>query len=271
MPQLQAGQAPAGVQAPKLYGVYKPSQNEPFQEKLYQMFKPQEFVTIKNVDDEPIFWQYLPDDKESFAMSDDGMQKQTFREQPEQWYLGAGETDVLVGANAYRALDVMYKAVAAKSTLKKFRDPASPLFNKDGQHLPKNFNFADGGLQDEVIGSAYLGKATPVFDGYQPQTPVATGVDPAIGQSQSITQVAPAPVIATPAFPDLPVNANPMVADPTLIATATAVEEPIVRPKTTEGAPLVAPTYATPELEETATPTADAKAKVVANEPASKN
>jgi hypothetical protein len=32
-----------------------------------RLFKPQEFVTIKNIDDEPLYWQYMPADGEPKA------------------------------------------------------------------------------------------------------------------------------------------------------------------------------------------------------------
>jgi hypothetical protein len=158
--------------APKLYGVSKQSENKPFQAKLLDLFKPHEFVTIKNIDDEPIYWQYMPQDGEQVDMTPDGMQKIVTRAEPEMWMIPAGQTEVLVGASAYLALDVMYKTYAAKKTLRRFRDPSSPQFDEKGSHLPKNFNFADSSLQDDVIEQAFIGKATPVFDGISPQEPV---------------------------------------------------------------------------------------------------
>jgi hypothetical protein len=135
-------------------------------------FKAQDFVTIKNVSDRPVYWQYIPLEGEQESFSEDGMQKHITRQTPEMWYIPAGETEVLVGESAYLCLDVMYKQIAVDSTTKKFRDPTSPLFDANGQHLPKNFNFSDSGLQDDVIKAAYLGKATPVFESY---VPVAEG------------------------------------------------------------------------------------------------
>lgn len=184
MPQIQPGQvAPGQDGAPKLYGVDKVENTVPFQEKLMRHFKPQEFVTIKNIDDEPVYWQYMPADNEQENFSEDGMQRQITREAPEMWVIQPGETEVLVGASAYRALDTMYKNYTAKSTLRRFSDPSKPQFNEKNEHLPKNFNFADGGAQDNFIEQAYLGKAMPSFAPQQgtptPQPAVAAPTAPA--------------------------------------------------------------------------------------------
>ena len=164
MPQVKNGQVTPGQSGvPKVYGVGKVENSVPFQERLMRKFKPQEFVTVKNITDTACYWQYMPTDNEHEAFSEDGMQKIITREQPEMWVIQPGQTEVLVGASAYRALDVMYKNYSAKKTLKKFKDPASPLYDEAGKHLPKNFNFADGGAQDDFIEQAYLGKAMPTF------------------------------------------------------------------------------------------------------------
>lgn len=191
MPQLQPGQvAPGQNGAPKLYGTDKVENAVPFQEKLMRLFKPQEFVTIKNIDDEPLYWQYMPADSETESMSEDGMQKQIHREAPEMWVINPGEVEVLVGASAYRALDVLYKNCTAKSTLKRFKDPTAPQFNENNEHLPKNFNFADGGAQDAFIERAYLGKAMPTFQ----QTPaIANTPQQPLGMQPEPVAAAPAP------------------------------------------------------------------------------
>jgi hypothetical protein len=213
MPQIKTGQVIPGVgEAPKPYGLDKVENAIPFQERLMRLFKPQEFVTIKNITDEACYWQYMPQDSETENFSEDGMQRIITREDPEMWVILPGETEVLVGASAYRALDVMYKNFAAASTLRKFKDPSAPQYNEKNEHLPKNFNFADGGAQDAFIKKAYLGKATPTF-----------------GNIEQPMQPAPAaPAQATPP------------AEP-------AVDPNLPKPKTTEGAPLAKPQYAEPD------------------------
>jgi hypothetical protein len=192
MPQLQPGQITPGQNgAPKLYGLDKTENTIPFQERLMRLFKPQEFVTIKNIDDAPIYWQYMPIENEQESFSEDGVQRQILREAPEMWMIPAGKTEVLVGASAYRALDVMYKNVTSKKTLRRFADPTAPQFNEKNEHLPKNFNFADGGAQDAFLEQAYLGKATPSFQNAQPvesSQPVASQPQPSYAQpDQAVT------------------------------------------------------------------------------------
>lgn len=226
MPQIQPGQVVPGQQgAPKLYGTEKIENTVPFQERLMRLFKPQEFVTIKNIDDEPCFWQYMPIENEQVGFSEDGMQKITTREDPEMWVIQPGETEVIVGGSAYRALDVMYKAWTAKSTLRKFKDPSQPQFNENNEHLPKNFNFADGGAQERFLELAYIGKATPTFGGMAP-----------VAQPEGLT-TQPMAMTSAPTQTDIaPMNGQ--------------MDDPNApKPKTTDGAPLKAPEYADPDAE----------------------
>lgn len=171
MPQIKPGNSVTGQNgAPEIYGTTKTENNVPFQEKLARLFKPQEFVTVKNITGEKVYWQYMPIDSEREDFSEDGMQRIISRDTPELWEIPAGGTEVIVGASAYRALDVMYKNYSASTTLHRYSDPSSPLYNEDGKHIPKNFNFADGGAQDAFIKQAYLGKATPTFGGVEANT-----------------------------------------------------------------------------------------------------
>jgi hypothetical protein len=240
MPQVQPGQAiiPGQAGAPELYGTQKVENTIPFQERLMRLFKPQEFVTIKNVDDEPVYWQYMPIDNEQENFSEDGIQKMINRADPEMWVIMPGEVEVVVGASAYRALDVMYKNVTAKKTLKRFSDPTAPQFNKENEHLPKNFNFADGGLQENFIKAAYLGKATPVFTGQEPA--VAPTVAAPIAPMAQIPPTSPSEPVAPPI--------QPMVAQPPASPAPPVVDPTIPVPKTTEGAPLKPVTYADGDL-----------------------
>lgn len=216
MPQIQPGQQTPGENgAPKLYGLDKNENTIPFQERMMRLFKPQDFVTIKNINAEPVYWQYLPEGAETENFSEDGMQRIITRESPEMWVILPDETEVLVGASAFRALDVMYKNHMAATTLQRFQDPSQPQFNEKKEHMPKNFNFADGGAQTEFLEKAFLGKATPSF-GPQQAAPVIAPIEQPVA-AQAMQEPAP-------------------TADPTI---------PI--PKTTEGAPTVAPTYAEPD------------------------
>lgn len=240
MPQIQSGQVVPGANgAPSLYGTEQIQNTMPFQERLSKLFKAQEFVTIKNIDDEPVYWQYMPADNEVENFSEDGVQRQIYRESPEMWVIMPGETEVIVGASAYRALDVMYKNYTAKSTLRKFADPTAPQFNPEGKHLPKNFNFADGGAQDAFIKKAYLGKAIPAFQASDGTTaPLPPVVKQVVENTIAATSATTAPIEEDPTIP---------------------------KPKTTEGAPLEKPEYATPDAAPTAAPAKSAKELVNAN------
>lgn len=167
MPQVQVNQN-LPTEVPKPYGVGKVQNNVPLHQKLLDLFKPQDFVTIMNIDDEPLYWQYMPAEGETTSYSEDGMQRMVNRSDPEMWVVGPGESEVIVGESAYRALDVLYKNVTAKKTLERYNDPTSPLYDEKGQHVAKNFNFADSGAQDVFIEKAYLGKAVPTFNTPEP-------------------------------------------------------------------------------------------------------
>lgn len=242
MPLYQPGQVVPGQSgAPKLYGADKQKPNVPFQQKLMDRFKAQEFVTIRNIDDEPLYWQFLPLDAETETFDETGLMKQIYRDRPEMWYIPPGETDVIVGASAYRALDVLYKQIAAKKTTRLFRDPNSPQYDEKGQHQPKNFNFSDDSLQEEVIEQAYLGKATPAFG----PVPVAEvnkttqpQVTPTTPQPNNDTQI-PVPASAPNGQPAPEVDTGAAISQP----TPTGVIDPNLIP---EPAPAV---YAQPDLE----------------------
>lgn len=216
MPQLQPGQVTPGQNgAPKLYGTGKNENSIPFHERMFRLFKPQEFVTIKNIDDEPLYWQYMPIENEEISSTEDGMQKIVTRQDPEMWVIMPGESEVVVGASAYRALDVMYKTVSAKRTLNRFNDPSSPQYDENGKHMPKNFNYADGSQQEAFLELAYIGKARPVF-----------------GTSETVEM----PTIAENA----PVS--------NMVPMTQAVEDDTTPvPRVTGGAPLEEPVYAEPD------------------------
>lgn len=166
MPQITPGNAQGDNGTPALYGVDKVENAIPFQERLMRLFQPQDFVTIKNIAEEPILWQYLPSHAEDIQHEPGTQMKTVVRGTPEMWVINPGTTETLVGASAYMALDVMYKYVTASKTLK--QSGITTSYDKENNHLPKNFNFADGGAQEAFIKQAYLGKATPQFNTPQP-------------------------------------------------------------------------------------------------------
>lgn len=243
MPQLQPGQVTPGANgAPALYGNNQIIDNVPFQERLLRLFKPQEFVTIRNVTEDPLYWQYMPEENEEISETEDGMQRHVSRKEPIMWYIAPGEVEVLVGASAYRALDVMYKNAAAAKTFKMYRDPLSPQFDEKGQHQPKNFNFSDGSFQESFIEQAYLGKAIPTFAGYTP------------GEQPAVPAAPVTPTIAAPVAPAMPVMTAPAPGPiaPAPVNTAETVgpvEDPTIpKPRNTEVAPLAPVSYAAPDF-----------------------
>lgn len=178
MPQITPGQVVPGQNgAPALYGINSVENAIPFQERLMRLFAPHEWVEIKNVADEPIYWQYLPSHAEEITHEPGTQMKTVQRGTPEMWVIEPGQTEKLVGASAYMALDVMYKNITANSVLK--RAGITNSFDKENNHVPKNFNFSDGGTQETFIKQAYLGKvelfqtsaAPSPIEPMQPATP----------------------------------------------------------------------------------------------------
>jgi len=125
-----------------------------FQERLMERFKAHEYVKVINVDDEPYMWQYMPEANEEYEYTTDGMHRHTRRSEPEIWELGAGETDVIVGGNAYLMIEGLYKKLTAKKVLAKVEF-------KPG--VARAFNYADGTQQDYWIDRILVGKEVPSF------------------------------------------------------------------------------------------------------------
>lgn len=206
MPILKPGQSLGQNEtAPELQGVTLNTNSTQFQERLLAKFKPQEYVEIKNIDDSPLYWQYMPQENETETTDETGRMHQTYRTDPELWGLRPGESEFMIGACAYRALDVLYKNVAAKRALKTLKDPNDPRKAKDGSYTQVSFNFSDAGIQEEVVKQAYLGKATPTFGRPSVEASAPTAQPevqaPALGDKQwpvpSTTPVAKATANAT--------------------------------------------------------------------------
>jgi hypothetical protein len=122
-------------------------------------FEPHEYVRVINIDNEPVRWQYLPSHSESIAVTSDPM-KITTRGEVEVYLLNPGESEVLLGENAYLMIEVLYKQLIAKRVVAHSPDLAP------GQ--ARNFNFSDAQKQEEYINRILIGKETPTF-GSQPQ------------------------------------------------------------------------------------------------------
>lgn len=127
-----------------------------FRQRLMDRFKPQEFVRVINPDDETFTWSYMPQSKEDLQMSNDGMHRYAIREEAEWYQLQPGESEVLVGENAYVMIEGLYKKMVAKK-----------LYDTQGEYkqgMPaRNFNFSDALAQEQFIDKIYLGKEQPNF------------------------------------------------------------------------------------------------------------
>lgn len=123
-------------------------------ERLMERFAGHEWVRVINPDDEDYYWQYLPQHAETLDFSSDGMHRQVHREPVEAWMLRPGESEVIIGENAYLMIDGLYKKLVAKGYLHK---------NGAGEkgNAGRNFNWSDGKQQEDIIDKIFLGKETP--------------------------------------------------------------------------------------------------------------
>lgn len=149
--------------APRVYGTSTNNNRETFRERLMRRFAAHEYVRVINIDDEPVMWQYMPEHGETIEFTADPM-KITYRTEPELWQLEAGQDEVLVGANAYLMIDVLYKKLVSKKVINRTPNIAP------GQ--ARNFNWTDGTAQEDLIDRIYLGKEKPEFI-FEPVTPKA--------------------------------------------------------------------------------------------------
>lgn len=142
------------------------SDNIPFRERLFKRFKSHEFVRVKNIDNEPFEWQWFPSSGEE--MLADGDMRPTFGRRyfnedyslmlsgnEQFWSMPAGESEVLLGENAYLFVEGLYKRVMAKRAIKKTpkQDPTKP----------RSFNWTDGNAQENLIDEIFLGVESPQF------------------------------------------------------------------------------------------------------------
>lgn len=157
MPRIDSNKVPgAGISS---------TRNKTFREKLMDTFAAHEWVRVINVDDETYIWQYLPAHNEEFEFTPDPM-KITRRGEVEAYALEPGESEVIIGENAYVMIEGLYKKLAAKATIKRSPNVA-PGF-------ARSYSWDDSVQQDEFMSRIYLGKEDPKF-GKGPTSP--TGID----------------------------------------------------------------------------------------------
>ncbi len=155
MPQIQ----PNDIKSHEIYGQDDTDVSLTIRERLMKRFAPHEHVQVKNIDDEMMEWQFLPDHAEKSYLTEEGI-KVTERDDPELWILAPGETDVLIGACAYIMMENLYK----KMVIKKVGIVEHPTTAKQ----IKNFNFKDPIRAEKLIDEIYLGKVNPSFNQLQP-------------------------------------------------------------------------------------------------------
>lgn len=162
MPQLQQtkdGRSPVRTAT---------NDNKLFRVRLRDRYKPTDYVRVINIDDTPVVWNYFPIDGEETYSTDDGMMRivegrQHFDEKREHllpgndqvWMINPGESEVLLGANADLFIEMLYKTLVAKKTIK------SKPNVREGE--ARKFNWIDGRLQDELIDKIFLGVERPQF------------------------------------------------------------------------------------------------------------
>lgn len=138
----------------KPYGVGENSNQKLFQERLFDRFKPHEYVKVINVDDENFIWQYMPAEKEDTQFTPDGMHRHIYRNDPEVWMLAPGESETIIGANAYLMIENLYKKLMSKKVM------SAPNPNPA---IARKFNFGDPTQAEYWIDHILIGKEVPSF------------------------------------------------------------------------------------------------------------
>jgi len=141
----------------KTYGVTQANNLKSFREKLMDKFAAHDYVRVINCDSEPVRWQYMPATAENVTFTADPM-KITTRGDVEVYLLNPGESEVLLGENAYLMIETLYKQVVAKKVTSK---------GEVAPGVARSFNFSDPLLQDEWIDKILIGKETPNFSHFE--------------------------------------------------------------------------------------------------------
>lgn len=136
------------------YGATATKPSATFRERLMDLFAGHEWVRVINIDNEPFTWQYLPSHAEHTEFTPDPMKIMT-RDDVEMYGLQPGDSEVLIGENAYVMIEALYKKVISKKVI-----ASSPNMTSA---QARNFNWTDGTAQDRIIRLIYLGKEDPRF------------------------------------------------------------------------------------------------------------
>jgi hypothetical protein len=146
-----------------------PTDKKTVRERLYEKFKPSQFVRVKNIDNEAYEWQFMPSEGEEEAIEDGGATHAVYGRQgynssytgiipgnEQIWKIEAGESEVLLGENAYLFIDGLYKRVVAKRAIQKTPNVA--------ETQARNFNWTDGQMQESIINEILIGVERPQFN-----------------------------------------------------------------------------------------------------------
>lgn len=107
---LTAEQLLAGAQI-------QPVSSESLAEKLHKMFKPSDYVRIKNIDEVPSGWIFV-DPADELVERPDNVTRRVTPGKPQATVLQPGETKVIPGWQGYIALDRLWKDYAQRHSTK---------------------------------------------------------------------------------------------------------------------------------------------------------
>lgn len=160
---------PQVKQTPQQQKAVNVQENKRFGDRLRSRFQPHEFVRVMNIDDEPYEWQWMPSNAEEEAFTDNGTVRVVtgrkaftsdftgqYPGNEQVWTIGAGDSEVILGENAYLMIEGLYKRLTAK---KKIKDTPDQEATK-----ARNFNWNDGMLQEKMIDKIFLGVENPNFN-----------------------------------------------------------------------------------------------------------
>lgn len=151
-------------------------ENKLFRQRLEDRFKPHEFVRVRNLDDEPFEWEWMPSTAETVSYTDNGAVRVVegrksfsadysalYPGNEQHWVINPGQSEVLLGENAYLFIEGMYKKLVTKQKL-------AGVDVTEAGRKPINFNWNDGLNQEKMIDKILIGVERPNFDEPKPAT-----------------------------------------------------------------------------------------------------
>jgi hypothetical protein len=147
------------------YGAPTNTSVKPLRERLRELYEPEEFVTVINVDTKPVKYQFMaPQDTETY--SDYPGHKNTIMKRPPQVVtLQPGETKL---CPAYEA-DLMIEATVKQIALRRVEDKVA---SGELDRQKATADWTDPYFQVEMIKQIFVGKKD-ILNAYNNPTPVA--------------------------------------------------------------------------------------------------